>query len=233
MKKRLAVLVLVLAPLAASAQGGPPPVPMAVQRQPNAGAPAGITVSGSTRVATPVKTVRFIAYVRGAADEAGALAAMRAAGIEEPSIGPPGNSFSFGNQQNGGTTVLRGLVRNVTPERLIAIGHAAETYVRAHPGSSVDSVQFFTHLDDCAAVEGRARTGAFAETRRRAEAIAAAAGVAVDGVLDVAEGGGCTNVADGNEVPIDVGSLSAYVYITERVTYGIAPAAASTRRRPL
>jgi uncharacterized protein YggE len=235
MKLRPALLAmpLLLLPLSAGAQT-PQSYPQAlpqVVRRPDAGTATGITVNGSGRVTIPVTTVRFVAIVRGTPDEAGALAAMRAAGIDDAAIGPPGNQFFFGGPpSDNARTQLRGTVRNVTQAKLIAIGRAAEAYVRAHPGSAVENVQFFGRLDDCAAAEQRARSAAVADARRRADAIASALQLAVDRPVDVSENGGCSNAGEGNDVPIDIGTLTSNVFISERITYGIAPADGARRR---
>jgi hypothetical protein len=223
MKIRLAVLAMVLLPLTASAQA---PIPFRVPD--TAG---GITVTGFGFARIAVKTVKFSAQVRGFPDEAGALAAMRAAGIEEPLIGPSGPILPSGNQ-----TLLRGTVRDVTRAKLDRLGEAAAAYVRAHPGSSVDSVYFQPLLDDCAAHEQAARTAALAEARRKADAIAALAKVSIDGVAAVTENGGCPLSIDrgnGSQIEFDIGSLTATISVYDNVTFAISPGAASTRRRTL
>jgi uncharacterized protein YggE len=237
MKKRLAalaVLLLLPPPMSAGAQPGPfQSMPIAAPvRRADSGTAAGITVSGFGRATVPVTTVRFVAFVRGNADEAGAIAAMRAAGIDEPAVGSPGNQLFFGSNDNG-RSMLRGTVRNVTQAKLIAIGRAAESYVRAHPGSAVENVQFFGRLDDCPAAEQNARTMAIADARRRAGAIASALAVAVGSPVDVTENGGCNNTGDGGEVPIDVSTLTSTLSLNVRITYGIAPPADGARRRTL
>jgi len=82
MKMRLAVLAIVLLPLTAGAQGGPVP---------RVAGPGGITVQGYGFVRVAAKTVQLTAQVRGMIDEANALAALRAAGVEDPVIGPNGS----------------------------------------------------------------------------------------------------------------------------------------------
>ncbi|MDQ6925906.1 MAG: hypothetical protein M3154_06695, partial [Candidatus Eremiobacteraeota bacterium] len=159
MKKRLVVLALVLLPLAASAQA--PAVPFRIP-----GSAGGITVNGHGSVAVAVKTVQFTAQVRGVADEAGALAAMRAAGIDDPLVGPAGPQISAGNQ-----ALLRGTIRGVTRAKLDRMGEAAASYVSAHPGSAVDNVVFNPVLGDCAASEQAARAAAMADARRKADAL--------------------------------------------------------------
>ena len=219
MKKRLAVLALVLLPLAASAQ---------VPRSPSAG---GITVQGSGTVRIPVKTVQLNAQVRGVVDETSALAALRAAGVEDPVLGPNGSRIGSGTQM-----MVRGTIRGVTPAKLDRIGEAAVAYVAAHPGTTVDNVVFFPRIDDCATSEQVARAAAFADARRKADAIAALAGVSVDGVASVNENGGCPPAQDAGYISpaqFDIGTLMSTIVVNEYVTFAISPGTASTRRRTL
>jgi uncharacterized protein YggE len=220
MNKRLAVLAIVLLPLAASAQVPP--------RVPSAG---GITVGGSGSVRIAVKTVQFTAQARGVADEANALAAMRAAGVEDPSIGPAGARIGNGTQ-----VLVRGTVRDVSAAKLQRIEAAAAVYMAAHPGAAVENVAFSPRLDDCATSEQTARAAALADARRKADAIAALAGVAIDGVAAVNETGGCP--ATGPEPgygpgPFDLGTLTSTVIVYEYVTFAISANAGPARRRPL
>lgn len=220
MKKRLVVLAIVLLPLAAGAQGAP--------RFPSAG---GITVQGSGSVRIPVKTVQLTAQVRGVVDETSALAALRAAGVEDPALGPNGPRIGTGTQM-----LVRGTIRGVTRAKLDRIGEAAVAYMAAHPGTSVDNVVFSPRLDDCAPSEQSARAAAFAEARRKADAIAALAGVSIDGVATVNESGGCPTMPDsgfGGPGQFDIGTLTSTMVVNEYVTFAISPGAASTRRRPL
>jgi uncharacterized protein DUF541 len=222
MKKRLAVLALVLLPLAASAQG--PPIP----RIPITG---GITVQGSGAARIPVKAVQLTAQVRGVVDETSALAALRAAGVEDPVLGPNGPRIGSGTQM-----LVRGTIRGVTRAKLDRIGEAAVAYMAAHPGTSVDNVAFSPRLDDCAPSEQTARAAAFADARRKADAIAALAGVSIDGVATVNESGGCPATSEsgyGGQGQFDLGTLTTSILVYEYVTFAISPGTASTRRRTL
>jgi len=221
MKMRVAFLAMLLLPVAASAQA-PPSVPR----------PGGITVAGYGTVRVAVKTVQFTAQARGNVDEASALAAMRAAGVDDPSVGP------FGPRISNGTQVLvRGTVRGVTHAKLDRIGEAAAAYVAAHPGVTLDNVVFSPRLDDCLPSEQTARAAALADARRRADAIAALAGVSIDGVASVNENGGCPtmpeNSFNGGGGPFDLGTLTSTITVYEYVTFAISPGTASTRRRTL
>lgn len=232
MMKRFAILALVLLPLAASAQA-PVRMPVVGAGSGTTGI-AGIAVSGNGSARFAVKTVSFVAYVRGPADEQGALAAMRAAGIDDPVIGPVGSNVSF----NGpGNTTVRGTVRDVTAAKLERIGLAAAAYVRAHPGVFVDNVNFAPRLEDCAAHEEIARKAALAEARRKAQAIADLTGVTIEGVLSVSEGGGCpappTEGQIGSGGPFDVSTLSTTISVYENVTFSIVQGGNSVRRRTL
>jgi hypothetical protein len=221
MKKRLAVLALVLLPLAASAQQ---PVPLRVP------------LAGPGTVRFPVKTISFIAYVRGPADEAGALAAMRAAGIDDAVIGPVGSNISLSGQNGSGATSLRGTVRDVTPAKLERIAQAAASYVRSHPGSAVENVNFAPRLDDCIPHEQTARAAALTDARRKAQAVADLAGVTIEGVLSVGESGGCPVSSEppfGNSGPFDISTLTTTVTVFENVTYSIVQGSPAARRRTL
>jgi|GEM_PF-2192537 len=225
-QKRLVVLALVLLPLAASAQA-----PMAPPfRVP--GTAGGITVSSYGSVSFAVNAVRFTAQAHGLPDDAGVLAAMRAAGIEDPVIGPAGPQISSGNQ-----AVLRGTIRGVTRAKLDRMGEAAASYVRAHPGSALDNVMFSPVLADCATSEQTARAAAMADARRKADALAALAGVTIDGVAAVNESGGCPIGTDrsrfGGQTEFDLGTLTSTIALFENVTFAISPGTASTRRRTL
>lgn len=231
MTKRFAILALVLLPLAASAQV-PTRLPVIGA---GAGAPAipGIAVTANGVARFTVKNVSFVAYVRGPADEAGALAAMRAAGIDDPVIGPVGPNLSFSGP---GNTMVRGSVRDVTAAKLQRIGEAAAAYMRAHPGSAVDNVNFMPRVDDCIAHEEAARKSALAEARRKAQAIAELAGVTIEGVLSVAESGGCPGSPDGsypNGGPFDVSTLTSTISVYENVTFSIVQGGNNVRRRTL
>lgn len=226
MKKRLAVLALVLLPLAASAQA-PPLAP----RVPSTG---GIAVAGYGAVRVAVKTVQFTAQARGVADEANALAALRAAGIEDPSIGPSGPRISSGTQ-----ALVRGTIRDVTPAKLQRIESAATVYMAAHPGTAVENVTFSPRFDDCAKSEQTARAAALADARRKADAIAALAGVAIEGVAAVSETGGCPSTPEpgygygGNPGAFDLATLTSTLTVYEYVTFAISANAGPTRRRTL
>jgi uncharacterized protein YggE len=223
MKKTLAIAILVLVPLAATAQAPPR----------GTGSAGGIVVTGRGVVRTPVKVVRFVAQVRGAADERSALAALRSAGIEDPVIGPAGPNVWMGGNAS---TAVRGTIRDVSPAKLDKIRLAAVEYLRAHPGTTLESIQFGAHFDDCVPVEQSARLAALADARRRALAIAAASGVTLDAVAAVSESGGCPIESEqyqfNNSSPLDLGTLTTTVTMFESVTYTIASGEAS-RRRPL
>jgi uncharacterized protein len=225
MLKRAAIAVLVLAPLAASAQA-PPLQSRPFGTPPSAG---GITVAGRGLVRIPVKTLRFAAYARGPADEKGALAAMRAAGVDDPAIGPAGPQISF---NNGGPTMLRGTIHDASQAKLERIGVAALDYIRAHPGATLDNVQFAPHIDDCPTAEQTARTMAIADARRKAEAIAAATGLTLGPVIAVNENGGCQPDLEtyNGPQPLDLATLTTTLQLNEVVTYSAAPAEPARRR---
>ncbi|HEX3466294.1 MAG TPA: SIMPL domain-containing protein [Candidatus Elarobacter sp.] len=226
MLKRGVVLGLVLLlPLAASAQV---PIP------PRAAAPSGgggISVQGHGTVQFAVKDVQFTAFARGNADEASVIAAMRAAGVENPAVGSMSAQIS-----RGSPTILRGTVRDVSQAKLEALGRAALAYATAHPGVAIDSINFSVPTAACAPHEEAARSAAIADARRRAQAIAALTGVTLEGVTGVYELGGCppeTDRSQGPPGPFDVMSLTSFVTVTEYVTFAIAPASGSMPRRPL
>jgi hypothetical protein len=222
MMKRVAILVLALLPVGASAQG----VPLRT-------APAsGITVTGHGSIRVPVKTLQFLATARGNVDETATLAAMRAAGIVDPSMGPLGSTVSA-NQP----TMLRGTIPNATQQKLERVALAAAEFVRQHAGTAFDNVSFIPRLDDCGTPEQAARTAAFAEARRKAEAIASLAELTIDGVQSVNETGGCPTTPDapqfGSNGPLDLGTLTTSVMVSETITFAVSPAANGARRRTL
>lgn len=224
MKKRLviAVLVLVLVPLAASAQ-----VPVR-----GTGGAGGIVVMGRGVVRTPVKVLRFTAQARGPADERAVLAVLRSAGIDDPVIGPAGPDVWVNSNSS---TAVRGTIRDVSQAKLDKIGHSAAEYVRAHPGTVLDSIHFSAHIEDCAPIEQAARLAALSDARRRALAIAAASGVTLDEVVAVSENGGCPIESDqfnSSQQTLDLGTLTTTVTMFESVTYAIA-SGEGARRRPL
>lgn len=222
MLKRFTVLGLVLLPLAASAQ-----VPARVLP---GTPPAGITVQGRGVARFPVKDVQFVAYARGNGDEESVLSALRAAGVENPSIGPGGPQMSANSP-----TMLRGIVRDVSHAKLDALRRAAAAYALAHPGVVLDSVLFSMPSDACPPHEQEARAAAIADARRRAQALAALAGVALEGVVGVSETGGCPPVETfaGPQSALDLGTLTSNVVMTETVMFAIVPASGSLPRRPL
>jgi hypothetical protein len=207
MIKRVAILVFALLPVGASAQALPVPV--------RTGPPAGITVVGHG--------------TRGDVDDAAVLAALRAAGVVDPSIGPAGASVS----SNAGT-VLRGTITAVTREKLDRIAHAAADFVHQHPGSSVDNVTFAPRLDDCSKPEQAARTAALADARRKAQAIAALSGLSIGGIDAISETGGCPALPDGPPagpgLPFDLATLTTMIAVYDTVTYAIAPPNGARRR---
>ena len=223
MKKVLALLSVLLLPVAASAQV----VPRVLGLEP------GITVQGHGTVKVPVKTLAFVAFARGNVEEKAALAAMRAAGILDPSLGPAGSTIGRGNQ----SSMLRGTITGVTEEKLEKIGLAAADYARQHSDVTIENISFAPRFDDCAANEDAARAAAFADARRRAQAVASVAGLSLDGVVAVSESGGCPTIPDGPQIQaagqsLDQGTLTATVTINETVTFGVA-AANGARRQPL
>jgi uncharacterized protein YggE len=222
MMKRVAILSLALLPVGASAQGLPQqPVPA-----------SGITVQGHGSVRVPVKTLQFVAVTRGNVDEASVLAALRAAGVVDPSMGPLGAQVSA-----NAPTVLRGTIPVASSEKLEHIVKAAGDYVHEHPGTTVESISFAPQLDDCAAAEQAARTTAFSDARRKGEAIAALAGLSIDGVRAVTETAGCPVPPEGPQFGqspgFDLGALTTSVSVTDTVTFAVGPAATGARRRTL
>jgi uncharacterized protein YggE len=222
MMKRVAILALALLPVGASAQGLPlQPIPA-----------SGITVQGHGSVRVPVKTLQFLAVTRGNVDEASVLAALRAAGVVDPSMGALGGQISV-----NAPTVLRGTIPVASSEKLERIGKAATDYVREHPGTTVESISFAPRLDDCAAAEQAARTSAFLDARRKGEAIAALAGVSIEGVQAVIETAGCPVQPEGPQLAqspgFDLGTLTTTVAVTDTVTFAVSPGTNGARRRTL
>jgi len=207
MKTRLAILAIILLPLAANAQGGPVPRGSGI---------GGISVQGTGSVRIPVKTVQVAAQVRGVIDEPGALAALRAAGVEDPVFGTNGPRIGSNTQ-----LFVRGAIRAVTRAKLDHIGEAAVAYMAAHTGTTIDNVMFSARLEDCAQPEQTARAAALADARRKADAIAVLAGVSIDGVATVNENGGCPATGEsgyGGQGQLDLGALVPRALIVARAT---------------
>jgi uncharacterized protein YggE len=213
MVKTFVLLALVALPLAASAQMVAPP----------ARPVAGITVSARGTAKVQVRQVAFVALVRGNADVSDALAMLRKAGVEDPTIAQEGAQI-FPNAP----TTVRGVVRDVSTAKLDQLGMAVGEYVRAHPGLTIESIRFVPPLIGCETVEETARENALTEARRKAAAIAAASGATLGTVRAVAETGGCPLVEDartGFGPPpgwFDVNTVIATVTVYETVTYRLA-----------
>lgn len=230
MKPHLAVLVLAALPLAAGAQimPAPPRLPMVVGPSPDR--VAGISVSGRAVVQVPVRDAAVVAYARGDFDTNAALAALRAAGVDDPKIGPPDGMISAHSP-----AVLRGIVRNVTMKKLEDLQRAGVQFAAAHPGVAVDNVRFTARpsADACARAEEQARGQAFADARRRAQAIASLAGAVAGPVLAASESGGCPALAgDGPEMSLDVSTMTTPITVFENLTFALTTADAA-KRRPL
>ncbi len=229
MTKRLAILVFALLPLSASAQ----PAPLRIGAGIGTGGIPAITVAGYGSVRYAVKTVSFVAFVRGQADEAATISAMRSAGIEDAVIGPAGSQISL---NGAGSATVRGTIRDVSTAKLERIGLAALAYAHAHSGVSIENVNFVPRYDDCAPHEQAARAAAFAEARRKAQAVADLAGVTIEGVLSVSEGGGCPVQFDGpygNGGAFDLSTLTTSVNVNENVSFSIVQGPPAARRRTL
>jgi len=222
MKKGVLIAAVALLPLAAGAQTGVPVRPPPA----NAGA-GGIAVLGQGSVRFAVRTLRFMAYARGNVEESSVLAAMRAAGIDDPSLGPAGPQFGP-NQP----VVARGTVRDLTRPKLERLGQAAADYIRAHPGTALDNVNFSAPLDQCPPHEQEARARAIADARRKAEAIASLTGIVLGAVASVNEQGGCPADQDGFSpaLQLDLTTFTAAVVVNEYVTFTVLPGSGGLRR---
>jgi hypothetical protein len=178
---------------------------------------AGVTVTGSASQRFPVQTVQITAFGHGAVNEGDVIAAMRAAGLEGPSVSPAGLSFP-----NRGQFVLRGTINAVTPAKLDAIAVAAAAFVQAHPNVGIDNVQMQAPLEGCPALEDAIRVRAFAEARRRAEALARDAGVVLGDPKALIQGGGCPmNGAELGGVPVDPTTFTAAMTVSVTVTFAL------------
>ena len=213
----VAALTIAALPHAARAQerqAGPMPAA--------AGAHA-ITVQGHGTQRYAVKTLQFVAMARGSTDESSVIAAMRAAGVDDPSIGPIGNQFA-----SGSPSAIRGVIRDVSRAKVERVEAAATAFIAAHPGLHVDSISFTAAADGCVPYEQQARAEAFADARRRAAAIAALAGLTIDGVASVNEFGGCPSAVDtplpnlGAAPGLDLATLTAQVVVNQTVTFAVS-----------
>ena len=222
------------APPVRTAQFAPPLMPVGPVARPGAPATGGIVVQGRGVARVAAKTLGFTAAARGPAQDDAVVAAMKAAGIDDAAVGVPGPQIFLGGNQ---PTQLRGSIRNASAAKLASIARAASAYLQSHPGTAIDSVQFFARLDDCAVVEQTARAAALADARRKAQAIAASASVGLGSVTGVVETGGCTSdgspLDPGGRQYVDLDTLTASVTVVESVTFAVAPPDASQRRRAL
>ncbi len=182
-----------------------------------------ITVQGRAVVRYAVTSVDFAATARGNTDDAAVIAAMRAAGIDDPTVGP------YGSQVGQGTPALvRGTVHDVTHAKLERIAAAAAEYLRAHPGVHVDNIAFSPAPSACAPHEAEVRAAALADARRKADSIAALTGLVVDGVASVSEFGSVCPVPDGpfqgpSAGAVDLGALTSSATASEQVTFTASP----------
>jgi hypothetical protein len=161
--------------------------------------------------------VNVAVYVRGGAGtDTEVLAAMRAAGIENPTVSSSGNIVNANS-----SVALRGAIRDISHEKIDAISKAAIAFIMKHPGTNIDSVSFYGASVDCPAVEANARVVAFAEAQRRARAIAALAGVKVGLPTSVTESGGCMTSGQTSNFPVDPQTFMMRVIVYENITYSI------------
>jgi uncharacterized protein YggE len=219
MKRLLAAALAAIVPVAANAQAGPPPRPV-----------AGITVLGHGAATMPVRDLAFVAIVRGNVDDADVVAMLRGAGVEHPTAGIETAQFNANTP-----TVVRGVVHDVSAARLEQLAKTAGAFVRAHSGATIDSIRFVPQLSGCDAVEESARVVALAQARRRAAALAAASGAGLGAVVRVSEAGGCPS-SDENRAPylaspdwFAMATLTATVSLYETVTFAITPGQRGSR----
>lgn len=232
MKPHFAALALAVLPVAASAQVPVPVMPamrMPIISSPGGERVAGISVSGRATVQAPVHDVTLAAYARGVYDTSAALAAMRAAGVDDAGVGPANGMLNVNSP-----TLLRGTIRNATESKLEALQRAALQFAAAHPGVTIDNVRFAGRLADCEPFESQARSAAFGDARRRAQAIATLAGGTLGPILAVNENGTCqlpTN-PNGPEMPLDLSTMTTPISVFENITFALIPNNAP-KRRPL
>jgi hypothetical protein len=194
-----------------------PALPVRVSYPSDVLRPGGITVYAMGTSEALAHDVNVVVYVRGGTGtDTEAIAAMRAAGIENPTVTSPSYIVNANS-----SLALRGTIRNVSHEKLDAIGKAAFAFAIAHPGTNIDSVQFFGTSMDCPAVETQARVAAFAEAQRRARAIAALAGVKIGTPTSVTENGGCITNGQTSNFPVDAVTFLMRVTVNENITYSI------------
>jgi hypothetical protein len=223
MKMGVLVLLVALLPIATSAQ-----VPI-----PRAASPAqlGISVSGQGAIRYSLKSLRFAAFARGNLDEAAVLAALRTWGIDDPTIGPAQSNIG-----PNASTIVRGVIRDVSRAKLERLGIAATEFARAHPGTTIENVSFQAPAAECAAHEEAARAMAIGAARRKADAIATLAGLSIDGIGAVNESGGCPIDVEpgfGPSGQVDLATLTTAVTVNEYVMFTVSPATGAPRRRML
>lgn len=118
--------------------------------------------------------------------------------------------------------MLRGTISGVTPAKLDAVATAGAAFVQAHPNVGIDNVQLRAPMDGCSALEEPIRLRAFAEARRRAEALARDAGVVLGEPKALVEVGGCpTDSTEIGRVPVDPTTFTAAMTVTVTVTFAL------------
>jgi uncharacterized protein YggE len=197
-------------------------LPLAIAAQSTAGPPVqGITVRGAASDAGVVRVAAVNVYVRGIeGNQDEWISVMRAAGVENPVV-------VAGAVQGAprATHTLRGTLGPATPANLMAIQAAVMTFAKTNAGAELIGVYFFGDNTECPAIEERARAGALADARRRAQAIAAVAHVSLGAPVVVDESGGCprTGPAGGGYV-VDPRTMTTRIPVVETVTFAIASA---------
>jgi uncharacterized protein YggE len=205
MKRVLASLIIVV-PLAASAQTSP----------------QGITVTGNGSASAVVSSaIVRVSMNRFAGDDGSYMVSrLKAAGVADAVAEP---TMAGGPQ----LIVVHGHLTGLTKAKLDAVTRAASQFGSNVPPQfaalvALSGVHYYGLATDCPAIEQRAREAALADARRRAEAIAANGAVHLGERLTVVESGGCPRAGPfGGTFAIDTDTLSMSVPVSETVTYAL------------
>lgn len=209
MKKQIAASVLLLGsalPAAAQPQGPPaPPVIVTTGEAVVKQAPdrAWVTVGAESRARTPQEAQRLNTEVMTAV-----IDRIKASGIAPDAIQTAGYNLQPEFDYANGKQTLRGYVaRNQVQVRVDALAKTGEVIaaVVATGATTVNGVRF--DLKDRDTVEREALKVAVRDARRRADAAAAGAGVAIDRVIRIEEQRDMGDI--GRPVPMGMAMMKA------------------------
>ncbi len=153
---------------------------------------------------TPPGNVSIAAH--GIASRGVPWSEVRAWGLPPPRTGEE----AFGRARMIPSTPVTDLPPGPKRDRLSAL---AEAYVQEHPDVELRNVRFESAIDDCAALEAKARDAANADAARQKKQRAADLHVDLGAPVRVDTAGGCPHLAAGSGLPIDVDTMTESVRV--------------------